>query len=351
MQSPRNGIGTGSCRFQTVIGPTLCFVAIVGLTAATAQAQQTRQRTWAEQMFDRLNHDFGVVPKGSVAKARVKITSLWRDDTHIADVRTTCGCSAAKPEKTTLKSRESTYIEITMNTHKFTHRKNSNLIVTFDRPKRAEVRIPITAYIQPDIVINPGSVNFGTVDNSTAWKQRVKVSHSSRPNWHVQGATTNSKHLDVQVAPNPAGQRGYELTVLLKKTAPLGRFRDQVVLTTNDRQSPRVTVLVEGNVEPDIVVTPATASIGKLKPGQKKTVRVIVRGKKAIKIEKIASEAPVSVFDWIASPDGSRKVHVIPIEIKAEAKPGKIEEEFDVKIEGRPDPVRFKVYGEVAATQ
>ncbi len=327
-----------------ITSTVLCLLGVACLTATSAQAQQ---QPWAERMFDRTTQDFGVVAKGSVAKARIKVTSLWRDDTHISDVRTTCGCSAAKPEKTTLKSNESTYIEITMNTHKFTHRKNSNVIVTFDKPKRAEVRIPITAYIQPDIVLEPGSINFGAVDNSTNWKQKVKVSHASRPNWQIQSATTNSKHLDVNVTPNPPGETGYELSVVLKQSAPLGDFRDQVVLSTDDPQSPRVTVLVEGKIEPDIVVTPVTATVGKLKPGQKKTIRVIVRGKKAIKIQSIASEAPISVFDWIA-PDDSRKVHVIPIEIKANDSPGKIEEEFDVMIEGRPEPVHFKVYGEVA---
>jgi len=318
-------------------------LAILTFASATAQAQQ---QPWAEQMFDRLKQDFGVVARGSEAKARIKITSLWRDDTHIADVRTTCGCSAAKPQKTLLKSRESTFIEITMNTHKFTHRKNSNVIVTFDKPKRAEVRIPITAYIQPDIVLNPGSVNFGSVESGRGWQKTIQVSHSSLPSWRVTDAKSTSGHLDVSVAKSNRGSSSYELTVTLKPTAPVGDFRDQVVLSTGDRTS-GLSVLVQAKIDPDVIVTPATASVGMLKPGEEKTVRVVVRGRRMLEIEQITSAADQSACDW-SSPTEKRAVHVIPITVKAGDKPGKIVEEFSVTIAGRPEPVHFKVYGQVA---
>jgi len=330
----------------TLMALTACTT---GLVSTAPAAAQEKKLTWAEQMFDRLNQDFGTVPKGSVAKARIKITSLWRDDTHIADVRTTCGCSAAEPDKTTLKSRESTFIEITMNTHKFTHRKNSNVIVTFDKPQRAEVRIPITAYIQPDIILDPGSVNFGSIDNGIAWRQKVQVSHAHQSNWQITTAKSDSEHLDVNVTKNE-GKPGYELSVTLKPTAPIGDFRDQVVLNTTDPNSAQVTVLVEGKVTPDIIVTPEMASIGKMAPGQEKTVRVVVRGKRPILIESIKSSTEHSAFAW-ETPAEEKNVHVIPIHIKAGSALGKIEEEFQVRITGRAEPVRFKVYGEVKSAE
>lgn len=325
-------------------------VAVCCLLLCSAVSAQAAELTWAEKMFDRLNQDFGTVPKGSVAKARIKITSHWRDDTHIADVRTTCGCSAAEPERTTLKSNESTYIEITMNTHKFSHRKNSNVIVTFDKPQRAEVRIPITAFIQPDIILAPGSVKFGTVDYGTGWRQKVQVSHARSPNWKVRSAHTDNEHLDVTVTPNANGKPGYEVSVLLKPTAPVGDFRDQVVLETVGGESSQVTVLVEGKIAPDVIVSPQTASVGKLHPGDKKTVQFVVRGKKAIMIEKITSGADESAFAW-QSPTDEKNVHVIPIHLKGDSPMGKFVEEFDVRIAGRSEPVHFKVYGEIAATE
>src|SRR5579872_3590488 len=103
---------------------------------------------WAERMFSELNHDFGVVARGADVKHRLKITNNVGRPVHIATVTTTCGCTAAKPEKETLASGESTHVEITMNTVKFEGHKPSSVTVVFDRPSHAEVRIPVESYIR-----------------------------------------------------------------------------------------------------------------------------------------------------------------------------------------------------------
>jgi hypothetical protein len=79
-------------------------------------------------------------------------------------------------------------------------------------------------------------------------------------------------------------------------------------------------------------------------------VQFVVRGKKAIMIEKITSGADESAFAW-QSPTDEKNVHVIPIHLKGDSPMGKFVEEFDVRIAGRSEPVHFKVYGEIAATE
>jgi hypothetical protein len=114
------------------------WILLAGASPAHAQ-----DLTWAQKMFDKLSHDFGVVARGADVSYRFKVTNLYRDTVRISNVRSTCGCSAATPTKTTLASRESAYIEVTMDTRRFTRQKDSNLIVTFDAPLYAEVRIPV----------------------------------------------------------------------------------------------------------------------------------------------------------------------------------------------------------------
>ena len=134
----------------------LRFASVCSLLAAgflpTAQAQEL---TWAEKMFEKRSHDFGVVARGADVRYRLKITNIYKETVHISNVRTTCGCTAAAPSKSTLASRESAFIEVTMDTRRFKRRKDSNVIVTFDQPLYAEVRIPITAYIRTDVVLTP----------------------------------------------------------------------------------------------------------------------------------------------------------------------------------------------------
>ena len=164
--------------------------AIVALAPGLVVAQES---DWAVKMFEKTTHDFGVVARGSDTVYRLKLKNIYQQDVHISEVSTTCGCSAGKPGKETLKSLEETYVEITMDTRKFIRRKDSNVIVTFDRPVYGRVQIPITAYIRTDVVIEPGSAQFGTVDREENNEKTLKVSYAGRQDWQIKKVETSHK--------------------------------------------------------------------------------------------------------------------------------------------------------------
>ena len=137
-------------------------------------------------MFDRQKIDFGVIATGSDARQWVRIKNVYPHAVHISNVRTTCGCSAAEPEKTDLKPGEETAVEVTMNTVKFRRRKDSNVIVTFDRPQRAEVRVPITAYIRTDVVFEPGAAACGSIEAGQAATRTITVAYAGRDDRKIQ---------------------------------------------------------------------------------------------------------------------------------------------------------------------
>ena len=323
------------------LGLAACFL---WTTAVDAQ-----ELTWAEKMFDKQSHDFGVVARGSDVSYRFKITNLYKPAVHIASVRTTCGCSAAKPSKSTLASLEVAYVEVTMDTRKFIRRKDSNLIVTIDKPYYIEVRIPVTAYIRTDVVLDPGSVNFGAVDRRTGGQRKVGVAYAGRDDWKIKEVRTKNKHLDAKVVETSRGNGrvNYDLLVTLKPSAPAGALREQLLLITDDQSSPRVPVLVEARVEADFTVTPAVVSLGMLVSGKAKTVNVVVRGKKPFKIDKVECSSNSGTFK-VRLPKKARQVHVLPLTITPPDKPGTFQEEFTVKIAGRAEPVKFKAYGKIA---
>src|SRR5207249_2975864 len=99
---------------------------------------------------EKTSHNFGVVARGADTRYRFAVKNVYQETVHIASVRTSCGCTAAKPNQDTLLSRETAYIEVTMDTRKFEHQKDSSITVLFDAPFTAEVRLPISAYIRSD---------------------------------------------------------------------------------------------------------------------------------------------------------------------------------------------------------
>jgi len=300
-------------------------------------------------MFDQRTIDFGVVARGSDAIARVKITNLYKQPVHITDVRTTCGCSAGKPTKTSLESLEEGFIEVTMDTRKFTRRKDSNVIITFDAPLHAEVRIPITAYIRTDVVFDPGSVAFGAVELGKEATRKIRLQYAGRDDWHVKEIRSRSESVVAKAVEltRGGGRVEYDIVVRLAPDAPVGPVREQLTVITDDQNSPQVPLLVEANVEADVMVTPAIVSLGVMKPGEAKQFNVVIKGKHPFQIDKIECDSEAGLFK-VRLPQNAAQVHVLPMTITAPEKPGNIQEEFIVTVNGRPQPVTFKAMGKIA---
>ncbi len=326
----------------TQIARLAVLAAVSACLSNVASAQE-----WAQKMFDKSKVDFGVVARGADAVQTIKVTNLYKETIHIASVTTTCGCSAAKPAANTLASREITTIAVTMDTRKFTKRKDSNVVVTIDKPYYAQVRIPVTAYIRTDVVLQPGSANFGAVAQGQESTRQVDIAYAGRSDWKLSGVKSSNKHVQASVVETSraAGRANYMLTVKLLPTAPAGVLRTQVSVSTNDANAPNFPVLVEARVESDITVTPGKVSLGVVSAGSEVSQNVVIRGRKPFSISSVESEK-LKVAANIQ--EATRPVHVLRLNITVPETPGDFSEEVSVKIPGRPEPVRFLAYGKIA---
>lgn len=325
---------------------TMAWALGLALLVQPASAQE-----WARKMFEETSYDFGKVARGADVSHRFKITNKYKETVHISNVRTTCGCSIPKqPEVTTLRSRESTYVEVTLNTRKFTHKKESNLIVTFDKPFYAEVKIPLEAYIRTDVVLTPGGANFGAVDLGAGAKTTIDVAYAGRNDWKLKDIKIANENLDAKIKEisRGGGRVQYEIAMYLKPSAPKGALREQVMLVTDDA-NPHVPMLVTARVEADITVATPDVSMGTVVPGNDKTVNVVIRGKKAFSIDKVECESDRELFK-VRLPTTPRKVHIIPLTFMPPKDPGPFSETFTVTIAGRPEPVTFKAHGTIASS-
>ena len=304
---------------------------------------------WAAKMFEKTTHDFGVVARGADSSYRLKLKNIYKENVHIAEVRTTCGCSAGKPSQETLLSLEEAYVEITMDTRKFTRRKDSNVIVVFDQPSYQEVRIPITAYIRTDVVIDPGSAQFGAIDREQKNERTLSIAYAGRENWQIKEVKTNSELVTTvsKETSRGGGRVNYDLTITLSEKIPFGPFRHSITLVTDDETSPNVPLLVEAEVTPDIVVNPAIVSLGTMTPGQQKTVQVVLRGKKPFEVTAVNCVEAKDVFQ-VRLPTTAAPIQIIPLTINAPDRIGKLDEELSVTIPGRAEPVTFRAYGRIA---
>ena len=207
-----------------------------GMLVVAALASPAPAKEWARKMFAKTSHDFGHVAHGSKTEFAFEIENCYEEDVHIADVRSSCGCTAPTITKPTLKTWEKGAIVATFNTTSFLGQRTATLTVVIDKPFYAEVNLQINGYIHSDVDFQPGSVAFGDVEQGAAAKKEITVTYYGRQAWQITDVQSASEHLEVELGEAKKTGKGitYKMGVKLKASAPPGPISDSLTLVTND---------------------------------------------------------------------------------------------------------------------
>jgi hypothetical protein len=284
---------------------------ILILACAAAAGGPATAQEWARKMFRETSHDFGTLAAGAKAEHRFVLTNLFQETVHIVNVSSSCGCTTPIVSKHTLRSRESAEIIAVYNTTKYKGEKTAVLTVTFDQPFAAQVQLRIAGFIRSDVVFNPGVINFGLVRLGTPSERSVDILYAGRNEWEIVDVTTANPHLEAELLEKRrgGGQVEYRMILRLRGDAPLGYVRDQVTIVTNDGQLARIPLDLEGKVESEVTVTPLPLVFGTVRPGEKVTKKIVVRGTRPFRITRV--ECP-DCFE-VAAPEDSKTFHLVPV--------------------------------------
>jgi hypothetical protein len=292
------------------------ITATLGLAGLLIAASQARAQEWAEKMFPTRKHDFDVVARGAEAAYGFKFKNLYKEDIHVAAVRSSCGCATPKVTKDTLKSLEESEIIAHFNTVSFIGKKSAVITVTIDQPFFAEVQLHVEGFIRSDIVLSPGEMKFGNLQQGEGAKQTMDIEYAGRNDWAITDVRTANKHLEAELEETRrgGGRVGYRMTVFLDKDVPAGYFKDQLIVVTNDPRLERFQVDVEGKIESEITVSPSPLFLGNIKAGEEVTKRIVVRGKKPFKVLAVTCDDESFTFE---TPEEAKTFHLIPVTFHA----------------------------------
>jgi hypothetical protein len=322
-----------------------------GLLVVLACSGLAHGQDWARKMFETTSHDFGNVARGARVEYDFKFHNPYKEDVHIVDVRSSCGCTTPRVLKDTVKTYEETAVVAAFNTRTFLGQRSATVTVVIDKPFYAEVQLQVAGYIRRDIVIHPGEVDLGTVDQGTPVEKEISISYAGRNDWQILDVKSGSPYLDAQIAETrrDSGQVAYSLKVFLKPDAPSGSISEQLVLLTNDQRSPEVPLDVEGRVVAELTVSPASLLMGVLEPGQKATKQLVIKAKRPFRITGI--DCNDECFEFKAS-DAAKPMHVVPITFVAGDKTGKVTQKIRVSTDLGEDVVaEFSAYAQVVAPE
>jgi hypothetical protein len=301
-----------------MIRMTLCAWVTLIVAASTASAAD-----WATEMFAKTSHDFGTIARGAKAEYRFVLENSYVDDVHISGARVSCGCTTPKIEKEWLKTYEKGVIIATINSQKFLGRQQSTITVTIDKPLYAQVQLHVKVYIRSDVTLEPPSVVLGSFDSGSAVEKTITARHTSSSDWQIVEVKSGNPHLSAEAVETQRGdgQVAYQVKVRLDKSASPGYIREHLVLVTNDQRSREIPLLVEGQVLSELVIRPSPLFLGSVRPGERVTKQIVVRGKKPFRITSVSGDCQCLQFT-VPDKEPAKPLHLVPVTFTASDKAG-----------------------------
>ena len=226
----------------------VCFIIISSVQNASAQPRIST----SEPIYQ-----FGTSLNTKVVTNDFTIQNTGDQVLLIQGIQTSCGCSAAHPEKDRLEPGESTTITANFDLKNRYGPQTTSFTVRSNDPQTPALRLQFRGEALAPINIEPRNVNFRQVMVGDERVEKVRLSamlpelffNIERIDNPVDALTINYEMLE--------SGKEYELTLSVNENAPEGTFNNNISIHTGNADYPVVTLRVAGQVMGDIVIVPS----------------------------------------------------------------------------------------------
>ena len=290
---------------------TLALV-VLGLTGNDRVA---RGAGWADRLFTEQAHDFGPVPRGAKVRHTFVLTNRLSEPVTILNVRASCGCTTGRATASQVPPGGTASVEAEMDTRNFIGKKATVLYVTLvsSSGREGEAALNVSSTILSDIVLNPGTIDFGSVTRGQIATLSLTVDRVGVPSWRVERMVSACRAIDASMVETARNGQvvSYLLTVQLKPDAPPGTLRDEIRLFTNDPETPVFPIQVSGAIHGDLTAAPAVLALGHVTSAESVKARFVVRASRPFVIRSI--EGNGDGFKASADDESAKAVHLVTV--------------------------------------
>ena len=292
-------------RNRSLFSLFLCFVVFAGAIIASKSWGIARE-SWGTALFSTQRHDFGSVALGADAEFRFELTNSHNQAIQLQSVRSSCNCVSARLSTTVLRPGETGAVIAKLNTTG-QHLRNKSAVLTVQLTlptdnspggvRRVDtVQLFVSGFIRPDVMLTPGSIEFGAVGKGTTAERTLLLEYTGRPGWALTRVerTLPFIYARAEEIRRDRGSVAYRITAVLRDDAPAGYIRDALRFTTNEMQPGRpvpieIVLPIQGVVTAAMQVKPSPLSMGILAPGESVMKNIVIRSEVPFRITRIVS--------------------------------------------------------------
>jgi len=207
-------------------------------------------------------YDYGSVDNMEMVEHDFVVKNIGEAPLELGRVKTSCGCTAAKPAKTVLAPGEETTIAATLSLKGREGKRSTVITVPSNDPETPNFQLKFTGVAVAAIRVSPYSVNYGQVDGDTQVEDQVLTVQSTEADRSVTVTRVEctSPYFETSYEEVVAGKT-YRITMKNVRTLKEGPIVGQVRIWTDDPTRASFTVPIYGSVVGDIVIVPSRISV------------------------------------------------------------------------------------------
>jgi len=207
-----------------------------------------------------LEHDFGNINQGDIVNHSFLISNNGGDLLKILDVRASCGCTAASPDKKELKPGESTNISVTFNSKGRKGPQTKIITVTTNDPEKPAISLSIKCNvivkevkennIGAKIFFQETQHDFGVVEEGKKLEYTFKFQNNGTESLVIKDIKTSCGCTAAVVSENTVkpGQDG-SIKVNFDTKNRSGRNSKSITVVSNDSKEPNKVITIYADVQ------------------------------------------------------------------------------------------------------
>ena len=126
-------------------------------------------------------YDVGIISQGDLIEGEIAFVNKSPVTVQIKDIKTSCGCTAIKPDQRSYAPGETARIPFTVETKNFNVPIRKSIQIIFDNEAVPNETIMVQAKVKTDLSISPKYINLAnlTVNSDTTVTEFFEISNTS----------------------------------------------------------------------------------------------------------------------------------------------------------------------------
>jgi len=236
---------------------------------------------WTSSLVSELDHNWGTVERGAQLSHQFTITNNTGKELRIKSVTPSCHCVSPMVADYNIPPGGSTILDARMNTGVFLGSKTVTITVTFDKPRRGDLQLRVSAVSTGGAigVASTTEIDFGATPAGQKVEKKLVLDFSGASDRKIESIEFNKERVTAiyKEIDRKGDKVRYELALTLPQNLPIGQLEEKIRIKTNDTKNPETFVLAKARLEGQLTIVPDAFKIDQVAPGAKVTKNVIIK--------------------------------------------------------------------------